>query len=94
MSQPLVRIVEQYPEECLVCGDLNEDEKGVPVFPADPSFCSSYCRDVFVAERKHKTVLESVQHKDFRPVIAAHNAKCPRCVTSPVYCFHDAVADL
>lgn len=36
------------PEECPCCGAANADEDGEPVFLADPSFCSSTCRDGYV----------------------------------------------
>ena len=100
MTQCPSRIVErfiaseEYPEECPVCGDSNTDEKGEPVFPGDPVFCSAHCRDVYVIEQKQKDDLAAAEYKDITKVIAAHNAKCPRCITSKVYCFHEVAADL
>lgn len=94
MTQCPSRIVErynvsqEYPEECPVCGDLNSDENGVPVFAGDPTFCSSHCRDVYVNEQRQKDDLAAAEYQDVTKVIAAHNAKCVKCVTSPVYCFH------
>jgi len=94
MTQCPSRIVERYiasqelPEECPVCGDYNADENGEPVYKADPSFCSSHCRDVYMAEQKQKDDVEAAEHQDVAKLISVHNAKCVRCVTSPVYCFH------
>lgn len=94
MTQCPSRIVERFnasqeePEECPVCGDSNADENGEPVYQADPVFCSSHCRDVYVTEQKQRDDVAATEYKDISVVIAAHNAKCKRCVTSPVYCFH------
>lgn len=94
MTQRLNHIVERFnatealPEECPVCGDANADENGDSVFPADPVFCSAYCRDAYVAEQRHRDNVAATEYRDIKVVIAAHNARCPKCVTSPVYCFH------
>jgi predicted nucleic acid-binding Zn ribbon protein len=87
------QIVERYipreaPEECPVCGDYTADENGEPVYRADPSFCSSHCQEVHAKENKQKDDVEAAEHQDVTKLISVHNAKCVRCVASPVYCFH------
>jgi len=79
---------QEYPDECPVCGDSNGDENGNAVFPQDPAFCCAHCRDVYIAEQKQKDDVEAAEYQDVKVLIAAHNAKCQRCATSPVYCFH------
>jgi hypothetical protein len=77
------------PEECPVCGDLNADEEGRPVYLADPAFCSSHCKEVYVKEQMQRACVEAVgRGQEVSKVIAARNAGCVHCVTSPVYCFH------
>ena len=92
MTQRFNKIVQLYTpsEECPVCGDLTSDEHGTAVYPADPVFCSSHCKDAFVAEQKQKEDVKAAEVHGVRRVIAAHNAKCSRCATSPVYCFHQS----
>lgn len=84
----LFNATEALPDECPVCGDTNADASGASVFPADPAFCSVYCRDAHVAEQRHRDNVAATEYQDIKVVIAAHNARCAKCVTSPVYCFH------
>lgn len=84
----LYNFSQELPEECPVCGDPNADEGGQPVYLADPVFCSSYCKEVYVKEQRQQDDLQAAELQDVSKVIAAHNAGCVQCVSSPVYCFH------
>lgn len=45
---------DEYTEECPVCGNMNCDEQGNPLFDEDPSFCSSECLDTYIRIEEEK----------------------------------------
>jgi len=74
------------PEEC-ICGKPNADDEGEWVCPEAPGFCSVACQEKYQEEQRKQDEAEVAYTEAEARLIAAHNAKCPRCKDKRVYCY-------